>query len=47
VPEIKDGNVIVAGEFPLMENSPQNELLDNEWINTYRKGIPYLLGLTW
>jgi endonuclease/exonuclease/phosphatase family metal-dependent hydrolase len=43
---IKDGNVIVAGDFNATENSPQIKFLDNEWIDTYRKVNPYLPGFT-
>jgi hypothetical protein len=43
---IKDGNVIVAGDFNATENSSQINFLDNEWIDTYRKVNPYLPGFT-
>lgn len=43
---IKDGNVIIAGDFNATENSPQIYFLGNVWIDTYRNVNPYLPGFT-
>ena len=43
---LKDGNVIVAGDFNATENSPQIKFLGNVWIDTYRKVNPFLPGYT-